>query len=156
MNSLQSKQLSDDHGSATLDWVSEGVLFSRIEGAVSAGLGAGFARALQAQLQTATTVHYFGDCSRLDQYDLLARSAFMRVVLADRQKIRTFTLLTWAEGVSNVTRGIEDLLGPSATVLTDRGEFDRRLLKIAPDARAALDAASVLLRVPLQRVSRIR
>lgn len=154
MTSPISKQLSDDHGSVSLDWVAEGVLFARAEGSLSAQLGAAFARALGTALQTSPSLHYFGDSSRLEQYDLLARSAFMRVVLADRKKIETFTLLTWAEGVSSVARGFADLMGPSATVLTDRNDFDRRLLRLAPNARSVLDAASPLLRVPLQRVSR--
>jgi hypothetical protein len=154
MKSLISKRLSDDHGSASLDWVADGVLFARTEGSLSAQLGAAFARALQSQIQAAPVIHYFGDASRLDQYDLLARSAFMRVVLADRKKIHTFTLLTWAEGVSSVAQAFADLIGPSATLLTDRSDFDRRLLRVAPGARAVLDAASPLIRVPLQRVSR--
>jgi hypothetical protein len=154
MTSSLSTQLSDDHGSASLDWVRDGVLFARTEGSLSARLGAAFARALQSQIQAAPMLHYFGDASRLDQYDLLARSAFMRVVLQDRQKIRTFTLLTWAEGVSSVARAFAELIGPSATILTDRTDFDRRLLRAAPEARTVLDAASPLLRVPLQRASR--
>jgi hypothetical protein len=154
MSTLIFKQLSDDHGTASLDWVAEGVLFARTEGSLSAGLGAAFARTLQTQLQGAASVHYYGDSSRLDRYDLLARSAFMRVVLADRRKIQSFTLLTWAEGVSGVAQAFADLMGPSAAVLTDRSDFDRRLLRVAPGARAVLDAASTLLRVPLQRVTR--
>jgi hypothetical protein len=148
MASSISKQLSDDHGSAALDWVTEGVLFARIQGSLSAQLGAAFARALQSQIHAAPFLHYFSDASRLDQYDLLARSAFMRVVLQHRRKIQTFTLLTWAEGVSSVAQAFVDLIGPAATVLTDRTEFDRRLLRAAPGARAVLDAASPLLRVP--------
>jgi hypothetical protein len=132
MSALISKQLSDDHGSASLDWVANGVLFARTEGALSAQLGAAFARALQAQLQAVPSLHYFGDGSCLDQYDLLARSAFMRVMLAERRRIQSFTLLTWAEGVSSVAQAFADLMGPSAAVLTDRNDFDRRLLRLAP------------------------
>jgi hypothetical protein len=154
MTTSISKQLSDDHGTASLDWVADGVLHARVEGSLSAGLGAAFARTLQAQLQTVPLVHYFGDSSRLDTYDLLARSAFMRVVLADRKKIQSFTLLTWSEGVSSVAQAFADLMGPSAAVLTDRSDFDRRLLRHAPGARAVLDVASPLLRVPLQRLAR--
>jgi hypothetical protein len=154
MTSLISKHLSDDHGSASLDWVADGVLFARTEGSLSSQLGAAFARALQSQIQGAPSVHYFGDASRLDQYDLLARSAFMRVVLAHRKKIQTFTLLTWAEGISSVAQAFVELIGPSATVLTDRTDFDRRLLRVAPAARALLDASSPLHRLPLQRASR--
>jgi hypothetical protein len=149
-----SKQLSDDHGSAFLDWVADDVLYARTEGSLSAALGDAFARALKSQLQAVPSVHYFGDSSRLDQYDLLARSAFMRVVLAERIKFQSFTLLTWAEGVSSVARAFVNLMGPSATVLTDRSDFDRRLLRLAPSARNVIDIASPLLRVPLQRVSR--
>jgi hypothetical protein len=153
MTSPISKHLSDDHGSASLDWVADGVLLGRTQGSLSAQLGAAFARALQSQIQARPLVHYFGDAGRLDQYDLLARSAFMRVILQDRQKILTFTLLTWAEGVSRAARTFIDLIGPTATVLTDRTDFEQRLLRAAPAARAVLDAASPLLRVPLQRVS---
>jgi hypothetical protein len=154
MTTRISKHLSDDHGTASLDWLADGVLYARIEGSLSAGLGAAFARTLQGQLQTAPSVHYFGDSSRLDQYDLLARSAFMRVVLADRKKFESFTLLTWAEGVSSVAQAFADLMGSSAAVLTHRDDFDRRLLRLAPSARSVIDGTSSLLRVPLQRVSR--
>jgi hypothetical protein len=150
MTSLISKHLSDDHGSVSLDWVAPTVLFARTEGALSADLGGAFARALQTQLQSAPFVHYFGDSSRLEQYDLLARSAFIRVVLADRRKIQSLTLLTWAEGVSNVAKGFADLLGPSAAVLADRLEFEQRLLRQAPGARVVLDAGDRVRRLPLR------
>jgi hypothetical protein len=150
MTSLISKHLSDDHGSVSLDWVAPTVLYARAEGALSADLGSAFARALQAQLQAVPLLHYFGDSGRLEQYDLLARSAFMRVVLADRKRIQSFTLLTWAEGVSNVARGFADLLGPSATLLTNRMEFEQRLLRYAPGARVVLDASTQVMRLPLR------
>jgi hypothetical protein len=150
MTSLISKHLSDDHGSVSLDWVAPGALFTRVEGSLSAELGGAFARTLQAQLQSVFMLHYFGDASRLEQYDLLARSAFMRVVLADRQRIQSFTFLTWAGGISTVAKKFAELLGPSALVLTDRIEFEQRLLHHAAGARVLLDASAQLRRLPLR------
>jgi hypothetical protein len=150
MTSLISKHLSDDHGSVSLDWVAPTVLFTRIEGSLSAELGGAFARTLQAQFQSVPMLHYFGDASRLDQYDLLARSAFMRVVLADRRRIQSFSFLTWAEGLSSVAQKFADLIGPTALVLTDRLEFEQRLLRYAPGARVVLDASAQLRRLPLR------
>ncbi len=150
MTSLISKHLSDDYGSASLDWVAPTVLFTRIEGALSAELGGAFARTLQAQLHSVPMLHYFGDASRLEQYDLLARSAFMRVVLAERMRVQTFTFLTWAEGLSTTAQKFAELIGPTALVVADRLEFEQRLLRYAPGARVVLDASAQLRRLPLR------
>jgi hypothetical protein len=68
----------------------------------------------------------------LTRYDLLARSAFVRVVLSSRRKFVSMTVLTWAEGISRVMRSLIETLGEPIEVLTDYHAFETRLLRDVP------------------------
>ena len=134
------RTLADEGGSVAVGWVGGGVLFVRITGALSAELGAAYAAELADIVACAPEVHLFGDMSGLTHYDLLARSAFVRIVLADRRRFRSITILTWLIGVGPAAHMMIDTLGPSTSVLTSRSDFESRLLLAAPLARQVLDA----------------
>jgi hypothetical protein len=136
------RTLADEGGSVAVGWVGGGVLFVRITGALSAELGAVYATELADMVARAPEVHLFGDMSGLTHYDLLARSAFVRVVLADRRRFRSITILTWLIGVGPAAHMMIDTLGPSTSVLTSRSDFESRLLLAAPLARQVLDAGT--------------
>jgi hypothetical protein len=139
------RTLADEEGSVAVGWIGESVLYARLTGALSAELGAAYAKEIGTLVAKASAVHLFGDMTALTRYDLLARSAFVRVVLANRQRFGSLTMLTWAEGVSRGARMVMETLGPGTTVLTERSEFDSRLLLAAPLARKVLDAKAVAL-----------
>jgi hypothetical protein len=131
--------LSDGAGSVLLGWLAPEVLFVRYTGRLSAELGDAYVARLQALLAGAPPVRYFSGASGLNSYDLLARSAFVRMVLANRRALSSMTMLTWNEGVGPVATNIAASLGDAVEVLADAKEFEARLLQAAPFARQRLD-----------------
>jgi hypothetical protein len=131
--------IEDDSGSVTIGWVGDAVLYCRYTGALTAELGARHAQRLQALIGAVESVRYFADASRLQQYDLLARSAFVRLVLANRRKFKSIVLLTWSAGISPVTEGVSQAMGGGTEILTDASAFEAKLLAAAPLAKLKLD-----------------
>jgi len=132
--------VADEGGSVVFGWVGEGVLYAKSTGALSAALGGSYAADLGSLVAGASTVQLFFDMSALSQFDLLARSAFVRVVLANRSSFRLITALTCADGIGSGAQRVMDILGPLATVLTEKLDFEARLLRAAPHARPLIDA----------------
>jgi hypothetical protein len=145
--------LGDAEGAVTFGWVDDGVLYSRFEGALSVGVGTEFAERLRIRVFEVPALKYFSDASKLESYDLLARSAFVRVVLPNRRKFTSMVMLTWAGGVSPIARAFSTVIGECVEVLTHRGEFAARLLRAAPLAGQLLDTSPRRLRTqpPLLR-----
>jgi len=73
------EMLADAAGSVTFGWADEGVYYARFSRCLSARLGEAFAGRLRAAVQAAPNVKYFADGRALESYDLMARSAFVRV-----------------------------------------------------------------------------
>jgi hypothetical protein len=141
-------------GSVTLGWVGDGVFFAKFLGSLSADVGMKHAARLQSILEQVPSLHYFSDSSTLESYDLLARSAFARVVLANRRKFASITLLTWPQGITPTTLAFVAAVGDPVDVLTDSLEFERRLLRAAPLARQKLDPRTWIQSPVLPRPSR--
>ncbi|HWA71322.1 MAG TPA: hypothetical protein VG937_03260 [Polyangiaceae bacterium] len=131
--------LKDEEGSVAIGWASDDVLYARLSGGLSAEIGSAFALKLQSLCEQVPTLAYFSDASELSHYDLLARSSFVRVVLANRRKFASLVILTWPEGISPVTRNFVSVLGDPIEVLTDPAEFDAKLLRAAPHGKHRLD-----------------
>jgi hypothetical protein len=133
--------LNDSEGSVAIGWVGEGVLYSRCEGGLSAKLGGNYANHLESLIRQIPRLEYFVDGSALVQYDLLARSAFVRVVLAHRRKFETISILTWREGISTAASRFTDALGGDVQLIAEKAEFSRRLMDSAPRAHQLLAAS---------------
>lgn len=129
----------DNEGSVALGWVHEDVLYTRLTGGLSAEVGNEFARRLHILSSQVSSLRYFSDYSALSHYDLLARSSFVRTVLANRRKFATLVFLTWPENLSPVTKNLVAVLGEPIEMLTDADEFEARLLREAPLAKQKLD-----------------
>lgn len=142
MKPLPFETLRDADGLAIVGWAGASVIHSRIEGAMSAELGARFAAHVQRLVGNGAGVHYFADVSGLTRYDLLARSAFVRMALANRRRFQSFTFLAWAGGISSTARAFAEALGENTEIVLDSEDFERRLLRVAPLARHRLDPAS--------------
>jgi hypothetical protein len=67
-------------------------------------------------------------------YDLIARSVFVRVLLSHRRKFTQIVMLTWAQGLSAVSQSMVATVGEPLVILDDVGEFERRLMSVAPAA----------------------
>lgn len=134
--------LDDEEGSIAVGWAGDSVIYAMVEGGLSASLGARYAEHVGSLVRGLTGIYYFADLALMSRYDLLARSAFVRMALANRRCFESFTFLTWPEGVSPAARAFSDALGGDVTMCTQLGDFERRLLRAAPLARQRLSPAS--------------
>ncbi|HMJ55677.1 MAG TPA: hypothetical protein VK540_26560 [Polyangiaceae bacterium] len=146
--------VADEEGSITLGWVDAGVFYARFIGVLSAGLAERHTARLEAALERAPSLHYFADARALSSYDLGARSAFRRTVLAHRSQFKSLVLLTWSQGITPVARAFASALGEPVDVLADDLAFEGRLLDAAPLARGKLDPNGWLLPPLLPRSAR--
>lgn len=132
--------LTDVSGSITFGWADDGVYYARFTRCLSARLGEAFAARLRASVPAAGTIKYFADGRAMESYDLLARSAFLRVVTEHRLKFEQITLLAWEGG--EVSGAFLDVLGDAVVVAKDEIDFEARLLSAAPRARSKLGAGT--------------
>jgi hypothetical protein len=145
--------LTDEGGSVVLGWLASNVLYVRFTGRLSAELGEAYVARLQTLLANMQSVRYFSDASALHSYDLLARSAFVRFVFANRSVLSSMVMLTWSEALAPSPPTVAATLGNGIDVLTDAKEFEARLLQAAPLARQKLDPKT-WQRKPLSPVAR--
>ncbi len=140
------QELADQQGRAKIGWVADGVLYARFENKISAPVGEWVATCLTAFAQEADGIRYFADSGALTEYDILARSAIVRALLANRRRFASLVVLTWVRGVGPTARTFADALGGSIEYLTDAKQFEAQLLAAAPAAKQAIEAAPQRLR----------
>jgi hypothetical protein len=128
------KLVRDEEGSAAFGWVGPYVYFARFAGKLSAELSATHVAHLQAAVESTPTIRYFSDSSELTRHDLLARSAFIRLLLRHRKKFSELVFLNWAGNTVLSSELLTTAVGEPLVVLDDRGEFERRLILAAPQA----------------------
>ena len=128
--------LTDVSGSITFGWADDGVYYARFTRCLSARLGEAFAARLRAAVPASGTIKYFADGRAMESYDLLARSAFVRVVTEHRRKFEQINILAWTGG--EVSPTYLGALGDAVLVARDEIEFESRLLAAAPRARSKL------------------
>lgn len=146
--------ISDDEGSITLGWVDTGVYYARFIGVLCADLGAKHIERLRAALERSSSIHYFADARALGSYELAARGAFVRTLQQYRDRLQSVVLLTWAQGLTSHTDAMATAIGGPVDILTDEMDFERRLLDIAPLARAKLDPNGWLMPSSMPRAPR--
>jgi hypothetical protein len=128
--------ITDATGAVTFGWVDEGVYYARFTRCLSARLGEAFAARLRAVAQGSAPFRYFSDARAMESYDLLARSAFVRVVAEQRRKFEALTFLSWAG--SETSPAFISTLGDNVLVTKDAIDFESRLMATAPAARYKL------------------
>jgi hypothetical protein len=131
--------LSDGEGSVTLGWVADDVFYTRFTGGLSATTGMAYAARLRDLLAGVSSLSYFADSGTLSHYELLARSAFARLILENRRKFSSLVMLTWSVGESQAGAAFAAAVGNPIMLLTDAREFEQRLLAVAPLAKQRLD-----------------
>ncbi len=144
--------LADASGSVTFGWADQGVYYARFGRCLSARLGEVFASRLRAAAVTSGSLKYFADARDLESYDLLARSAFVRVVTEHRRKFEQVNVLWWSG--SELNEAMLTALGQPQLVTKDPIDFEGRLIACAPRARSKLLAkpdSSHRSRWPLRR-----
>ncbi len=128
----------DGEGAVTVGWVGPSVLYARYRGSLSAEVGNALANTLRSLVAQQPSVQYFADASKLESYDLVARSAFVRVVLAERRRFKQITMLTWQAGITSSATAFVEAIGEPIELLTDAELFEARLCRAAPNARGEL------------------
>lgn len=131
--------IANEEGSVTLGWVDVGVYYARFIGTLSMDLSRQHNERVEAALARHSPLHYFADARALSTYDLDARSAFLRTVVAHRERFQSIVLLTWSMGITPIARELASNFGEPLAILADEQEFEERLLQVAPLARAKLD-----------------
>jgi len=132
------EMLADVSGSVTFGWADEGVYYARFNRCLSAKLGEAFAARLSAAVESADGVKYFADARALESYDLLARSALVRVIIEHRRKFAELNFLSWTDG--EIDEALADSLGQPLSITKDPIEFEADLIRAAPRARSRLGA----------------
>ena len=132
------EMLADAGGSVTFGWADEGVYYARFNRSLSARLGEAFSGRLRSAVEAAPSINYFADGRALESYDLLARSAFVRVVSEHRRKFELLTLLSWAG--AEINSALVKALGQPLVVAKDALEFEALLLSAAPRSRVKIGA----------------
>jgi len=132
--------LTDVSGSITFGWADDGVYYARFTRCLSARLGEAFAARLRASVPASGTIKFFADGRAMESYDLLARSAFVRVVTEHRLKFEQINVLAWIGG--EVSPAYLGTLGEAVVIAKDEIEFEARLLAAAPRARSKLGAGT--------------
>jgi hypothetical protein len=133
------EMLRDSEGAVIQGWVGEGVFYTRLVGALSAELGEMVASHLKKVIVEVPSLRYFSDASALRSYDLIARSALTRVILANRRRFADIVILTWSEGINAAEQALASAIGEPIAIVTDSEEFEKRLLRAAPLAKQTLD-----------------
>lgn len=133
------EMITDDAGSVTFGWIDEGVYYARFARGLSSRLGAAFAARLGMAVESVSSLKYFSDARGLENFDLLARSALVRVVSRQRRKFAELTILPWAGGGPGPA--MLSAIGEPLYVATDADDFERRLMAAAPRARGRLPKA---------------
>ena len=87
--------MSDAEGSVLCGWVAPGIYYARFQGKLSAQLGAFHIRALEAATDKGELIRYYCDSHALTSYDMLARSAFARLLLRKRKQFVDLVILNW-------------------------------------------------------------
>jgi hypothetical protein len=139
------EHIADQHGCVSVAWVGDGVLYARFENKISAAVGERYAARLALLIRQAESVKYFCDSRKLVNYDILARSAIVRAVLANRRRFASILVLTWAGGAGPVSRTFASAIGDSIEYVTEPDEFEARMLRVAPDARREIEPPSSAL-----------
>ena len=132
--------LTDISGSITFGWADDGVYYARFTRCLSARLGTAFAARLREAVSAGSPIKYFADGRALESYDLLARSAFVRVVAEHRRSFQQINILAWQDG--EVSAAYLGALGDAVVVAEDQFDFEARLLAVAPRARVKLGAGT--------------
>ena len=132
------EMLADVSGSVTFGWADEGVYYARFSRCLSAKLGEAFAARLRAAVEGTGTVKYFGDARALESYDLLARSAFVRVVSEHRRKFAELNLLSLTDG--EINPAFAQSLGQPLSITKNPSVFEAHLIGTAPRSRIKLGA----------------
>jgi hypothetical protein len=124
--------VSDNDGSVTRGWVANGVYYARFVDGLSAGLGLAHVARLREILSQVDSLMYFADARALAHYDLLARSAFVRLLLENRRRFPLVVILTWAGDVTAATEAFTAAVGSIVTLVREADEFEKLLSHVAP------------------------
>jgi len=130
--------LEDRQGAVAYGYLAPRVLYARVVGCLSVGLGESYVRELEGATRGTAPLAYFADESALCAAHPTARSRFRAFVAAERWRFSSIVMLTWgARGAATVRSGSR-LGGGRIEVVDEPIEFERALCNVTtfPDRRA--------------------
>jgi len=129
-------------GSVAMAWLAPGVFYTRFQGGFTASMGHRYATRLNALIAPVRSLSLFCDMAGLRYYDLLARSSLARVVLSNRRRFNSITMLVPKEGMSSQIGVLVAALGEPLVVLSHRNKFDAQIARKAPQGMRKIDPKS--------------
>jgi hypothetical protein len=129
---------SDARGAYVLGRVDAGVLYARLQGAISTELAQRFVERFSACLGDGTGMAYFADSSDVVCYDRAAAWLVMDAVRSQRHRLRSIVARPWRGAVSRKATSFADAFGRCQYV-TNALEFEARLRAVAPCAAAEVE-----------------
>jgi len=144
----------DSEGSIIYGLLEPHVYYSRFTGKLTARLGTGHLNDLQQAVDAGSGISYFADASELVSYDLLARSALVRLLLGHRKRFAEVLLLNASSAgaahaspsasASSSVQALAATVGKPVAMVDDRNEFERRLSTASPRALSVIRGAGTL------------
>src|SRR5690606_22430083 len=122
----------EPEGSVLFGWLAPGVFFARFAGRLSATMNEAQIGALQRAVDSTSSLRYFADCSQLTAYDLMARAAFVRVIVNNRHKFQEVVVWDWSGSPTQNGKTLAQTIGEPVTICHDRAPFEARLALAAP------------------------
>ena len=129
-------------GSVAMAWLAPGVFYTRFQGGFTASMGHTYATRLNVLIAPVRSLSLFCDMAGLKYYDLLARSSLARVVLSNRRRFNSITMLVPKEGMSSQIGVLVAALGEPLVVLSHRNKFEAQIARKAPQGMRKIDLKS--------------
>jgi hypothetical protein len=126
-------EISEDRsGAIAYGFIAPRVFYARFVGNLSATLAYDYVARLGKLVEGVPSLAYFADASAMTGYDYLGKARFQSFVQAQRLKLATLVILTWAGGLTPSVRHFAASVGEPIVLLDDPSEFDRLLANLVP------------------------
>ncbi|HEV8244997.1 MAG TPA: hypothetical protein VGP93_04485 [Polyangiaceae bacterium] len=132
-------RFGDSQGSIVLGWIAPQVLYVRMDGQCSDGLGATFANRLERAIWATSEFRVFIDLWQLDTYSFPARDRIVAVLKAHKKRFTSLEVLVRSTIVSLGVRTGAIVLGSVVHVYTRPAQFMALMQGRVPQVRALLE-----------------
>jgi hypothetical protein len=129
--------IEDRQGAVTYGFLAPRVLYARMVGLLSEGLGTRLTLELQSVTRGVASLAYFVDASALRDHEPRARGRFQALIRAERRRFASIAVLT-QNPTGLIERELAVELGESVDLIYEPLEFERALCNVAtfPDRTA--------------------
>ena len=148
-DSPELETIAGKDGAVAMAWLAPGVFYTRFQGGFTASMGHTYATRLNTLIAPVRSLSLFCDMAGLKYYDLLARSSLARVVLSNRRRFNSITMLVpKEEGIASQIGVLVAALGEPLVVLLHRNKFEAQIASKAPQGMRKIDPKSGYFALP--------